>query len=63
MVMQGAQGLFEAHDKGNMTLEVTGDPFCLKATPRCGMPSILLSEHNYIIKFRLNSFRLISLYH
>ena len=41
MVIQGAQGLFEAHNGGNTTLEATGDPPCLKATPRCGMPSIL----------------------
>ncbi len=41
MVMQGAQGLFEAHDEGKMTLAATGDPPCLKATPRCGIPSIL----------------------
>lgn len=41
MVMQGAQGLFEAHNGGKTILEATGDPPCLKATPRCGMPSIL----------------------
>jgi hypothetical protein len=41
MVMQGAQGLFEAYDEGKTTLEATGDPLCLKATPRCAMPSIL----------------------
>jgi hypothetical protein len=41
MVMQGTQGLFEAHAEGKTTLVATGDPFCLKATPRCGMPSIL----------------------
>lgn len=41
MVMQGVQGIFEAHNKGNTTLEATGDPPCLKATPRCAMPSIL----------------------
>ena len=41
MLMQGAQGLFEAHDKGKTMLEAIGDPKCLKSTPRCGMPSIL----------------------
>lgn len=41
MVMQGAQGLFEAHNAGKTALVATGDPICLKATPRCGMPSIL----------------------
>lgn len=41
MVMQGAQGLFEALNEGKTTLVATGDPACLKSTPRCGMPSIL----------------------
>jgi hypothetical protein len=41
MVMQGAQGLFEAHNEGKTMLEATGDPPCLKTIPRCGMPSIL----------------------
>ncbi|HEX5458006.1 MAG TPA: plastocyanin/azurin family copper-binding protein [Candidatus Nitrosotalea sp.] len=41
MVMQGVQGIFEAHNVGETTLEATGDPPCLKATPRCAMPSIL----------------------
>ena len=41
MVIQGAQGLFEAHDVGKTTLTATGDPLCLKYIPRCGMPSIL----------------------
>ncbi|TRZ79541.1 MAG: hypothetical protein D4R90_03760 [Nitrosopumilales archaeon] len=40
-VTQGAQGLFEAHYEGKTILGATGDPPCLKATPRCGMPSIL----------------------
>lgn len=41
MVIQGAQGLFEAHNEGKTMLEATGDPHCLKTIPRCGMPSIL----------------------
>ena len=41
MVIQGAQGLFEAHDDGKTVLTATGDPLCRQSVPRCGMPSIL----------------------
>ncbi len=41
MVMQGTQGIFEAHNQGETILAATGDPTCLKSTPRCAIASIL----------------------
>ena len=40
MVIRGAQGLYEAHQPGQVTLTADGDPFCRQAKPVCGMPSI-----------------------
>ena len=41
MVINGAQGIYEAHNTGTATLTAQGDPFCLSSIPRCAMPSIL----------------------
>jgi len=41
MVINGAQGIYEAHNPGTATLTAQGDPFCLSSVPRCAMPSIL----------------------
>lgn len=41
MVINGAQGIYEAHNTGTTTLTAQGDPFCLSSIPRCAMPSIL----------------------
>lgn len=41
MVINGAQGIYEAHNPGTVTLTAQGDPFCLSSIPRCAMPSIL----------------------
>ncbi|MHB8547094.1 MAG: hypothetical protein ACYDAJ_10050 [Nitrosotalea sp.] len=41
MVVEGAQGLYEAHNSGQAILTATGDPACLSSIPACGMPSIL----------------------
>jgi plastocyanin/predicted secreted protein len=41
MVINGAQGIYEAHSSGTATLTAQGDPFCLSSVPRCAMPSIL----------------------
>ena len=41
MVINGAQGIYEAHNTGTITLTAQGDPFCLNSIPRCAMPSIL----------------------
>jgi hypothetical protein len=41
MVIRGAQGIYKAHDPGTATLTATGDPFCRKSTPACGMPSMI----------------------
>jgi len=41
MVINGAQGIYKAHNLGTTTLTAQGDPLCISATPRCVMPSIL----------------------
>jgi plastocyanin len=41
MVINGAQGIYEAHNTGTATFTAQGDPFCLNSIPRCAMPSIL----------------------
>lgn len=41
MVINGAQGIYQAHNPGHATLTAQGDPFCLSSIPRCAMPSIL----------------------
>jgi len=41
MVINGAQGVYEAHNTGTATLTAQGDPLCLNSIPRCAMPSIL----------------------
>lgn len=41
MVINGAQGIYEAHNAGTTTLTAQGDPFCLSLIPRCAMPSLL----------------------
>ena len=41
MVINGAQGIYEAHNTGTVTLTAQGNPFCLSSIPRCAMPSIL----------------------
>ena len=41
MVINGAQGIYEAHNTGITTLTAQGDPLCLNSIPRCAMPSVL----------------------
>ena len=41
MVINGAQGIYQAHNPGHATLIAQGDPLCLSSIPRCAMPSIL----------------------
>ena len=41
MVIQGAQGIYEALSPGTATLTAVGNPRCLQSTPPCAMPSIL----------------------
>ena len=41
MVINGAQGIYKAHNTGTTTLTAQGDPLCLNSIPRCAMPSIL----------------------
>jgi len=43
MVIQGAQGIYEALAPGTATLDATGNPKCLQSKPACAMPSILFS--------------------
>jgi hypothetical protein len=42
-VVAGAQGVYEAHQAGTVTLSATGDPKCRQSKPQCGMPSILFT--------------------
>lgn len=39
LVIQGAQGIYEAKQPGTTTLTATGDPPCRQANPPCGVPS------------------------
>jgi hypothetical protein len=39
-VIRGAQGVYDAHKAGTVTLSATGDPQCLQSQPSCGLPSI-----------------------
>lgn len=39
----GAQGVYEAHRAGTVTLEAVGDPACRQSKPPCMAPSILFS--------------------
>ncbi|MDD5110661.1 MAG: hypothetical protein PHI63_05635 [Patescibacteria group bacterium] len=41
LVVRGAQGVYIAHTPGKAVLTATGDPKCLKSTPRCAIASIL----------------------
>ena len=41
MVIQGAQGIYDALAPGTATLTAIGNPQCLQSTPPCGMPTIL----------------------
>jgi hypothetical protein len=40
-VIRGAQGVYEAHKAGTVTLSATGDPQCRQSVPACAMPSLL----------------------
>ncbi len=42
-VIRGAQGVYQAHQAGSVTLGATGDPLCRQSQPACGMPSLLFS--------------------
>jgi hypothetical protein len=42
-VIRGAQGVYQAHQAGSITLSATGDPLCRQSQPACGMPSRLFS--------------------
>lgn len=39
-VVRGAQGVYEAHQVGIVTISASGDPLCRQSKPACGMPSI-----------------------
>ena len=41
LVIQGAQGLYDAHAPGTAIFTAAGNPKCHSATPPCMMPSIL----------------------
>lgn len=41
MVIQGAQGIYDALAPGTALLTAVGEPLCLKSSPPCGMPTIL----------------------
>jgi hypothetical protein len=39
LVVQGAQGVYEAKQPGQTTLSAVGEPPCRKSTPPCMAPS------------------------
>ena len=41
MVIQGAQGIYDALAPGTATLTAVGNPQCLQSSPPCGMPTVL----------------------
>ena len=41
MVIQGAQGIYDALATGTTTLTAVGSPKCLQSQPPCGMPTLL----------------------
>jgi hypothetical protein len=43
MVIQGAQGLYDAIAPGRAILSASGDPLCLNSHPACAMPSVFFS--------------------
>ena len=43
LVVQGAQGLFDAHIPGTATLSAGGNPKCFNSKPPCMMPSIMFT--------------------
>ncbi len=42
-VIRGAQGIYQAHQAGTVTLTASGDPQCQQSQPPCAMPSMLFS--------------------
>jgi hypothetical protein len=42
-VIRGAQGIYQAHQAGSVTLRASGDPQCRQSVPACGMPSRLFT--------------------
>jgi hypothetical protein len=42
-VIRGAQGIYEAHQPGTVTLSATGDPQCRQSQPACALPSLQFS--------------------
>jgi len=40
MVIRGAQGLYDAAQRGTSVIRAQGDPTCLSEKPACGMPSV-----------------------
>lgn len=42
-VIRGAQGIYEAHQAGTVSLSAKGDPECLQSQPPCASPSIQFS--------------------
>ena len=42
-VIRGAQGIYEAHQAGTVTLSAKGDPQCLQSQPPCASPSVQFS--------------------
>jgi hypothetical protein len=42
-VVRGAQGVYDAHQAGTVTLTASGDPACRQSQPPCAMPSMLFT--------------------
>ncbi len=41
--LRGSQGVYEAHQVGQTTIEASGDPMCRGSQPPCMMPSIIFT--------------------
>ncbi len=41
--VKGSQGVYEAHQAGQTTIDASGDPFCRQSQPPCMMPSIVFT--------------------
>ena len=44
-VVKGAQGIYQAHQKGTATMTATGDPLCRQSKPACMLPSRIFTLH------------------
>jgi len=49
MVINGAQGVYQALKTGTTVMSITGDPACRASTPPCMMPSMMF-QVTFVVK-------------